>query len=455
MSGATVLIVDDHRLFAEIVASALEREGVRVVGPVGTAAEAIVVSATERPDVVLLDLALPDGDGVDAGRTIIEAHPQTVVLALSASTDPRAPTEAVKAGFRGFIPKDARLPAVVEAIEGALDGRSVMIRPRNSTPVPRKGGISATSAETLTIREREVLELLVAGLGSRAIADELGIANNTVRTHVQSVLTKLQVHSRLEAASFALSHDLRLPGGPTGAASGQAVETIRVLVADENALFRQALRDVLEAEVDLSVVAEAQSGADAVSEAERVRPDVALLLDRPPRVDGPTATAELRDRFPSCRVIVLTDERDQQVLRNAIEAGAAGYVTKDIPTSELTAGIRAVHRGDTLVPPDMLGSLFDSFFSQRREQGEALRLLSRLSRREQEVLGLLVAGAGNEEIAAVLVISPQTARTHIQRVIHKLGVHSRLEAAMLATHLGIVDDLPRPTPASDGPTADG
>ena len=454
MSDATVLIVDDHRLFAEIVATALEQLGVRVVGPVGTAAEAVVASATERPDVVLLDLALPDGNGLDAGRTILETRPETVVLALSASTDPRVPMEAVKAGFRGFIPKDARLPAVVEAIRGALDGRSVMIRPRDSTPASLTGGISATSAGTLTIREREILELLVAGLGSRAIADELGITMNTVRTHVQSVLTKLQVHSRLEAATFALRHDLRLRGGAKRAASGEEVETIRVLVADENALFRQAVRIVLEAEVDLSVVAEAQSGSDAVSEAERVRPDVVLLLDRPPRVDGPTATAEVRDRLPSCRVIVLADEGDQQVLRSAIEAGAAGYVTKDIAMSELTADIRAVHRGDTLVPPHMLGALFDGFFSQRREQGDALRLLSRLSRREQEVLGLLVDGAGNEEIGAVLVISPQTARTHIQRVIRKLGVHSRLEAAMLATQLGVVDDLPKPAPELVAPTPD-
>jgi two-component system NarL family response regulator len=455
MSGASVLIVDDHRLFAEIVASALDRLGVRVVGPVGTAAEAVVASAAERPEVVLLDLALPDGDGIDAGRAILEARPETVVLALSASTDPRAQTEAVKAGFRGFIPKDARLPAVVEAIRGALDGRSVMIRPRDSTPASLTGGISATSAGTLTTREREVLELLVAGLGSRAIADELRISMNTVRTHVQSVLTKLQVHSRLDAARFALRHDVRMRGEAEEAASGEAVDRIRVLVADGNALFRQAVRIVLEAELDLSVVAEARSGGDAVAEAGRVRPDVALLLDQPPRFDGPKATAEVRDRLPSCRVIVVADEGDQHVLRSAIEAGAAGYVTKDIPMSELTAAIRAVHRGDTLVPPHMLGSLFDGFFSQRRERGEALRLLSRLSRREQEVLGLLVDGAGNEEIGAALVISPQTARTHIQRVIGKLGVHSRLEAVMLATQLGIVDDLPRSVRGVVDSTADG
>lgn len=231
---------------------------------------------------------------------------------------------------------------------------------------------------------------------------------------------------------------------------GEAAGSIRVLVADDHALFRQAVRIVLERESDLSVVAEARSGTDAVAEAERVRPDVALILARPPGFDGLTATTAIRDRMPSCRVIVLTDEGDEHILRRAIEAGAAGYLTKDIPMSELTAGIRGVHQGDTLVPPHMLGRLFDGFFSQRREQGEALRLLSTLSRREQEVLGLLVHGAGNEEIGRTLVISPQTARTHIQRVIRKLGVHSRLEAAMLATQTGIVDDLPRHIPGLVG-----
>jgi len=236
-------------------------------------------------------------------------------------------------------------------------------------------------------------------------------------------------------------------------ALGEAVETIHVLVADEHALFRQAVRIVLERESDLTVVAEAESGADAVTEAERVRPDVALISARPPRFEGLIAAAAIRDRLPSCRVVVLTDESDHHVLRKAIEAGASGYVTKEIPMSDLTAGIRAVYRGDTLVPPHMLGRLFEGFFSQRREQGEALRLLSRLSKREQEVLGLLVDGAGNEEIGRALVISPQTARTHIQRVIRKLDVHSRLEAAMLATQSGIVDDLAKHEPRMIGSTA--
>ena len=219
MIGTKILIVDDHRLFADVVASALEQLGARIIGPVGNAADAIVAVATERPEVVLLDLALPDGDGIDTGRGILEVAPETVILALSASTDPRAPTEALKAGFRGFVPKDSRLPTVVEAIRGALAGRSIMIRSVAPASSSLRGGVSASLlASGLTTREREVLALLVEGLGSRAIADRLQISMNTVRTHVQSVLTKLQVHSRLEAAAFAVHQGLVEPGRGAGVA---------------------------------------------------------------------------------------------------------------------------------------------------------------------------------------------------------------------------------------------
>jgi two-component system, NarL family, nitrate/nitrite response regulator NarL len=212
MIGATVLIVDDNRLFADVVASALGRLGARVLGPVRTAAGAVASATAERPDVVLMDPLLPDGRAVDAGRTILEASPDTILLALSSSPDRRLATGVVKAGFHGFVPKDARLPTVVEAIRRALDGRSVMIRPVQTAPAPLRGGVSpALLASELTRREREVLELLVAGLGSRAIADELRISLHTVRTHVKYILTKLQVHSRLEAAAFAVRHGLAGP----------------------------------------------------------------------------------------------------------------------------------------------------------------------------------------------------------------------------------------------------
>ena len=220
-----------------------------------------------------------------------------------------------------------------------------------------------------------------------------------------------------------------------------AREPVRILVADEQSLFRQAVRVALEKESDLHVVAEARDGLDAVTQAERTRPDVALLHAALDGCDGIATTRLIKDREPNCKVLVMTDEEDPNILREAVEAGANGYLTKGSPVSELIDAVRAVFRGEMLVPPRMLGQLFDGLFARRRKQEAALRRVSRLSAREREVLSLLSRGAGNESIGRALVISPHTARTHIQRVIKKLGVHSRVEAAMLVTQPGAMDEL--------------
>lgn len=218
-------------------------------------------------------------------------------------------------------------------------------------------------------------------------------------------------------------------------------ESLRILLADEQSLFREALRVVLEAESDLRVVADVRDGLRAVAEADRTRPDVALLHAALPNCDGISAIALIKERVPTCKVLVLTDEEDQNALTDALEAGANGYLTKDSPVGELIDAIRAVHRGETLVPARMLGRLFDGLIRHRRDQDAAIRLMSRLTRREREVLALLAEGAGNEVIAEALIISPETARTHIQNVLSKLGVHSRLEAATFVMQNGILDHL--------------
>lgn len=217
MIDASVLIVDDHRLFADVIASALEQAGARVVGPVGTAADAIASAALDRPDVVLLDIGLPDLDGFDAARAILAVEPDVAIVALTASTDPKASSDAVKAGFRGYVAKDARLATVVEAIRSAVEGRSVVVAPSRPTAASARASSPAELlTRALTERERDVLQLIVSGAGSGAIAEGLGISANTVRTHVQSILTKLQVHSRLEAAAFAVKHGLVEPGKDAG-----------------------------------------------------------------------------------------------------------------------------------------------------------------------------------------------------------------------------------------------
>ncbi len=219
---------------------------------------------------------------------------------------------------------------------------------------------------------------------------------------------------------------------------------IRVLLADEQALFREAVRSALEGEPDLAVVAEARDGLQAVAEAERTRPDVALLDAGLPNCDGIRAAELIRDRVPGCRVLVLSTSEDQRLLVNALEAGASGFLSKASPLTDLIDAARTLFRGELVVPPPMLGGLLTRLIGRRREQDDALRTLARLTRREREVLGLLTHGVDNDGIAQHLVISPQTARTHVQNVLGKLGVHSRLEAAAFVTRGGLLDDLLEP-----------
>lgn len=216
---------------------------------------------------------------------------------------------------------------------------------------------------------------------------------------------------------------------------------IRILLADGQSLFREAVKVILGSEEDLEVVAEARDGLMAVAEAERTRPDVALLEAGLPNCDGIRGTSLIKERVPQCRVVVLSDEEDQQVLVDALEAGASGYLTKECPLAELISATRAIHRGETLIPPRMLGALLARLIRRRREQDGAMRRASRLTRREKEVLIQLSEGADNDGIAQALVISPETARTHIRNVLAKLGVHSRLEAAAFVTQNGILEEL--------------
>lgn len=216
--------------------------------------------------------------------------------------------------------------------------------------------------------------------------------------------------------------------------------TIRVLLGDAQSLFREAVRTALDNTAGIDVVGEAEDGLSAVAEAGRTHPDIALLEARLPGSNAVEITPMIKERA-GCRVIVVTSEDDQEVLIDALDAGADGYVTKGAPLAELIEGIFAVQAGEILVPPRMLGDLITQLTGRRRHENQARRLLDRLTRREREVLALLADGADNLGIARALVISPQTARTHVQHVLEKLEVHSRLEAAAFVMRNGVLKDL--------------
>jgi DNA-binding NarL/FixJ family response regulator len=206
---------------------------------------------------------------------------------------------------------------------------------------------------------------------------------------------------------------------------------IRVLLVDGHALFRQAVRASLEEAPDIVVVGEAADAAEVEDDDLDQAPDVALVESSGSEFGPARTTSLLKHRWPACRVVVLGDE-DPSTLIDVVEAGASGYVTEESGLAELIATTRSVYEGDTLIPPRMLGPLVSGLMSRRLEEHEALERLSHLTQREREVLGLLAAGADNQGIAEALSISPETARTHVQNLLGKLGVHSRLEAAAFA-----------------------
>jgi DNA-binding NarL/FixJ family response regulator len=202
------ILVDDHTLFVDVIRALLERLGFDVIAVAGSAEDALTLS-DERPDLVLVDVGLPDQSGLVLGPTLMAMFPDAKVLALTALDDPRAVEEAARAGFHGYLLKDQPVAQFSESIRAALEGQVVF--PRRL--VPAGDGRSALDdsrlfADQLTPREREVLALLVEGASGQAVARRLGISSNTVRTHVQSILAKLQVHSRLEAVAFAVRHGI-------------------------------------------------------------------------------------------------------------------------------------------------------------------------------------------------------------------------------------------------------
>ena len=232
---------------------------------------------------------------------------------------------------------------------------------------------------------------------------------------------------------------VRISGGERGLDTRQ--EPIKVLLADAQSLVREAIRSVLDGRDDIVVVAEASDGMQAVAAAERTRPDVALVDADLPNRDSRHTTLLIRQRTPGCRVLVLSDRSDEATLATAMEFGASGFLTKGSPLADLLGAVHAIHQGDTLVPPRMLGSLLQRLIHRRQEQDDAVRQLSKLTRRERQVLGLLAGGADNDRIAQALVISPETARTHVQHVLSKLGMHSRLAVAAFVVANGLAEEL--------------
>ncbi len=214
---------------------------------------------------------------------------------------------------------------------------------------------------------------------------------------------------------------------------------IRVLLVDDQALFREGLRTLLSVNKEIEVVAEAANGEEALRLAGQLRPNVALMDIQMPVLDGVATTRRLKATQPECRVIVLTTFDDDEKVFEGLRAGAVGYLLKDAPSEKLVEAIKAAARGESFLQPSVAAKLVAEFnrLSDRRSPA-AQDLPEPLSEREIEVLRRIAAGASNKEVASALVIAEGTVKNHVTNILGKLGVASRIQAVNKARELRII-----------------
>lgn len=218
------------------------------------------------------------------------------------------------------------------------------------------------------------------------------------------------------------------------------MNAIRLLLVDDQRLFREGLRSVLSVRADFEIVGEAGDGLEAVARAEELKPDVVLMDLRMPRLGGVEATRRLRAVLPASQVIVLTTFDDDEDVFDALRAGAAGYLLKDVSPERLVDAIRAAARGESFLQPSIAAKVVAEFnrLSQPRSAHSPPTLREPLSERECQVLRQLAEGRSNKEIASVLQLAEGTVKNHLSNIFGKLGVLDRTQAALRARELGLL-----------------
>jgi DNA-binding NarL/FixJ family response regulator len=214
---------------------------------------------------------------------------------------------------------------------------------------------------------------------------------------------------------------------------------IRVLIADDHELMRNGLRAILDAQQDIEVIGEAEHGAQAVENAIRLHPDVVIMDIRMPRLDGIEATKRLAvqgEKRP--KVLVLTTFDLDEYVYEALRAGAAGFLLKDTPPRQLAEAVRTIAAGESLLAPAVTKRLIERYVSRPRSDTARRERFAELTERELEVLQLITRGLSNSEVGARLFLSEATVKTHVTRILSKLGVRDRVQAVVLAYESGLV-----------------
>jgi DNA-binding NarL/FixJ family response regulator len=237
------------------------------------------------------------------------------------------------------------------------------------------------------------------------------------------------------------SEDLLRGNGAARSGNGARTKPITVLIVDDERTFGEALEVALGREDDLQIVDVAVDGTQAVRAASRYRPDVVLMDVAMPGMNGIEAARLIKEADPEARIVMLSGHDDGHLLARAVQAGATGLLRKTEAVVNIATTVRRAHRGEPLHPPAEVEGAMRRLRHRRDQDDDGARRLERLTPRELQILGLMAEGRAPEEITSTLGMSPNTLRTHMQNVLTKLGVHSKMEALVLAIRHGKVSTV--------------
>jgi DNA-binding NarL/FixJ family response regulator len=421
-------LLGSHRLLTQSLAAALATGG-HQVELVTADLDLLVAFCAESPlDVCLVDVDQADGSIGEAAARIRAAAPGTRILLLSGECGPDAWQAYDAHAVDGMVNKVCGITTLELAIARVARGERVVeawTRPVRNQSVP--------SAAPLSARERQVLSLIVAGLSTQAMAAQLGVSTNTVRSHVQNVLGKLGVSDRGKAARLAIESGL---AGPEPAQAAPELSVVRspdpdaaidILLVDDHRVLAEVLALRLRLEPGVRRVEMASSVPAARAVLNTFQPDL-ILLDL--HLENGSGLDLLKDGAPGSTVVVLSGASAPQLVIEALHAGAAGWVSKDTEVDVLLRATSFALRGELVVPRTLMQPVLRRLLRDSLPDHESRGFIDELTPREREVLDCLVAGMTRAEAAAWLHLSTNTVRTHVQHLLRRADVHST--AALVA-----------------------